>query len=249
MEPYEYQTLFEFESFFWWYKALHLTLLDTLKSLDISAKARILDAGCGTGQNLANIADHISPEAYGFDISKFAADFWNRRNLEKICVASVNEIPFASGSFDAVVSVDLLECEQVKEDSAFTELFRVLSPGGYMALVVPAYDWLMNQEHHKAVGATRRYTKKRLLRLMKKYPMRVVRMTHVFGSVLPAIAAYRCAGNLFNRNKTDQPRSDLKRINPILNSILFNLVNFERIILRKLDIPFGSSILTVARKL
>lgn len=248
MEPYEYQTLFEFESFYWWYKALHLILLDTLTSLGLSSGSRILDAGCGTGQNLANISDAITSGAFGFDVSKHAASFWNQRNLKKTCVASINEIPFASGSFQAVVSVDVVECEQVIEERAFREIWRVLVPGGYMILVVPAYDWLMDNEHHKAVGAVRRYSRNRLLPILSRNSMELVRITHLFGSVLPAVAGYRYAGNLLSRNKADQPRSDLKPLNPVFNRLLFQLVNMERMLLRKLDIPFGSSILAVARK-
>ncbi len=249
MEPYEYETLFQFESFYWWYKALHLILLDTLKSLGLSPTARVLDAGCGTGQNLANILDSITPDAYGFDISVYAAPFWKRRDLHKICLASIDEIPFASESFQAVVSVDVLECQEVNEQKALNEILRVLCPGGFMVLVVPAYDWLIDKEHHKAVGAVRRYSKNRLSEIFSKYPFRILRMTHLFGSVLPAVAGYRCTSNLFTRNRTDQPRSDLKPLNPILNGILFKLVNMERMLLRKLNIPFGSSIMTVARKL
>ena len=90
-----------------------------------------------------------------------------------------------------------------------------------MILVVPAYDWLIDKEHHKAVGAVRRYSRNRLLPILSRHPMELVRMTHLFGSVLPAVAGYRCAGNLLSRNKTDQPRSDLKPLNPILNRLLF----------------------------
>jgi ubiquinone/menaquinone biosynthesis C-methylase UbiE len=224
-------------------------LLDTLKSLGLSPAAKVLDAGCGTGQNLANILDAITSDAYGFDISEYAAAFWKRRNLEKTCLASIDEMPFASESFQAVVSVDVLECEEVDEERAFNEIWRVLSPGGYMVLVVPAYHWLIDKEHHKAVGAVRRYSKNRLLEILTKYPMQLIRITHLFGSVLPAVAGYRFTGNLLTRNRTDQPRSDLKPLNPILNDILFKLVNMERMLLRKLNVPFGSSIMTVARKL
>jgi SAM-dependent methyltransferase len=249
LEPYEYQTLFEFESFYWWYKALHSILLDTLTSLSLSSDSRILDAGCGTGQNLANIHDAVTSSVFGFDVSKHAAIFWNQRNLARNCVASINDIPFASGSFQAVVSVDVLECDQVDEGKALSEIARVLGVGGYMILVVPAYDWLIDKEHHKAVGAVRRYSRSRLLSIISRQPMELVRMTHLFGSVLPAIAGYRYVGNLLSRNKTGQPRSDLKPLNPILNRLLLNIVNVERTLMRKLDIPFGSSILAVARKI
>ena len=38
---------------------------------------------------------------------------------------------------------------------AYEEIVECSSPGGYMILVVPAYDWLMSKEHHRAVRAVR----------------------------------------------------------------------------------------------
>lgn len=248
MEPHEYDTLFNFETFYWWYRGLHLILLDTLESLELPAGAMVLDAGCGTGQNLAHINERITQAAYGFDLSTLAATYWSKRGISRACVASINEIPFASSSFDAVVSVDVLECEEVAEERAYEEVFRVLKPGGYMILVVPAYDWLMSEEHHRAVRAVRRYSRKRLSELLSKQPVHILRMTHLFGSVLPAVACYRYAEQFFSGASDGRPRSELRPLNPVLNALLFQVINLERHVLRKLDIPFGSSIMATARK-
>lgn len=248
MESHEYETLFNFETFYWWYRGLHLILLDTLESLKLPTGAMVLDAGCGTGQNLAHINERITRAAYGFDVSPFAAAYWPKRGIRSACVASINEIPFASSSFDAVVSVDVLECEAVREDKAYEEIWRVLKPGGYMILVVPAYDWLLSEEHHRAVGAVRRYSKKKLSELLAKQQVQVMRMTHLFGSVLPAVACYRYAERFSGRNSRDRPRSELRPLNPVLNTLLFQLINLERRVLRKRDIPCGSSIMATVRK-
>ncbi len=53
---------------------------------------------------------------------------------ERVCVSSINQIPFRERSFDAVVSVDVLECEAVDEMAAYSEMWRVLKPGGLIAL-------------------------------------------------------------------------------------------------------------------
>lgn len=248
MEAHEYQTLFEFEPSYWWYRGLHLILLDTVRSLGIGPDAAILDAGCGTGQNLQNLAQEITNQAYGFDFSTHAAAFWGKRCLEKACVASINEIPFAANTFEAVVSVDVLECEAVDEDEACTEMWRVLRPGGYMIVVVPAYDWMLNPEHHKAVGAVRRYSRQRLTALLERQPVDVLRVTHLFGSVFPAVAAYRLADRFLSREGDEEPRSDLKPLHPAINRLLFTVVNTERKLLRHMNVPFGSSIMAVARK-
>jgi SAM-dependent methyltransferase len=248
VESHEYETLFNFETFYWWYRGLHLILLDTLESLELPKGPMVLDAGCGTGQNLAHINERITQAAYGFDLSSFAANFWSKRGISRACVASINEIPFASNSFDAVVSVDVLECEAVVEEKAYGEICRVLKPGGYMILVVPAYDWLMSEEHHRAVRAVRRYSRKKLSELLSNQPMQILRMTHLFGSVLPAVACYRYAERFSTRASEDRPRSELRPLNPVLNAFLFQVINLERHLLRKLDIPFGSSIMATVRK-
>ncbi len=249
MESYEYRTLFEFESFYWWYRGLHAILLDTLHSLGLGIDSLVLDAGCGTGQNLANIASQVTPRAFGLDISDHACPFWLQRGLKQVCLASVNQIPFSNDSFDAVLSIDVLELEAVKEELAYAELWRVTKVGGYILIVVPAYEQLMSEEHHRAVRAVRRYTRRRVLNLVNKSPVQIVRLTHLFGVLLPAVAAYRLLLRYCAHKRDSPPRSELRRLPPILNSLLFRVVDLERRLLRKISLPFGSSILVVARKI
>jgi SAM-dependent methyltransferase len=240
--------MFEFESSYWWYRGLHLILLDLLGSLGVGAGAAVLDAGCGTGQNLVNIQGNVSAAAYGFDMASAAAPFWHKRGLERICRASINDIPFRDESFDAVLSADVLECEAVHEEKAYSEMWRVLKPGGHIILVVPAYQWLMTPEHHRAVGASRRYSRARLVSLMKTRAVELLRVTHLFASLLPAVAAYRLGIQALKRDSVGPPRSELKPLPSPVNELLFQIVNMERRILRGWDLPFGSSIVAVARK-
>jgi len=248
VEPHEYQTLYAFESSYWWYKGLHRILLDTLDKLELDAGAKVLDAGCGTGQNLANISDRISRNVYGFDMSRHAAPFWAKRGLPRVCLASINEIPFPAETFDAVMSIDVLECDAVGEDAAYGEMWRILKPGGYLILVVPAYDWLMTPEHHKAVHASRRYSRSKLTALLKTRPLEVIRMTHLFGSLLPAVAVYRLALRYVSRGSDGPPTSELRAMHPAVNNLLIGIVELERRYLRFRDMPFGSSIMAVARR-
>lgn len=248
MEPHEYQTLYEFETSYWWYRALHLIMLDTLRDLGMGPAALVLDAGCGTGQNMVNVGQNLGAQCYGFDVAGEAAPFWRKRGLRQVCRASINEIPYRSAAFDAVMSLDVLECDAVDEDNAVSELHRVLKPGGYLILVVPAYEWLLTEEHHKAVGACRRYNRRKLAALIGRMKLQPVRMTNLFGSLLPAIAAYRLALKYLSPRVEGPPRSELKPLPPAVNDLLFKITNLERNFLRRWDVPFGSSILAVARK-
>jgi len=248
VEAHEYQTLFEFESSYWWYRSLHAVLVETLLSLGLGSESSILDAGCGTGQNLANIGEQVTSRSCGFDLAREAAPFWAKRGLQRVCRASINDIPFADASFDAAVSVDVLECDAVNEDQAYSELWRVVKDRGYLILVVPAYDWLMTPEHHKAVRASRRYSRAKVAGLLKTKPVHIIRMTHVFGSLLPLVAGYRLGLRYFKGNADGPPKSELRPMHPLINNSLFAVMSLERQLLRVCDIPFGSSIMAVARK-
>lgn len=249
METHEYATLFEFESSYWWYRSLHSILINTLRDSGVDARSKVLDAGCGTGQSLVNVSEKIAPEGvYGFDAAVAAAPFWAKRNLRSVCLASINEIPFPSDTFDAAMSVDVFECDAVGEDRAYGELWRVVKPGGYIILVVPAYDWLMSPEHHKAVHASRRYSRTRLAALIQKRPIELVRMTHLFASLLPAVAVYRLFLKYLAPRPDGPPRSELRAMHPAANKFLSGVMSVERQLVRKCDLPFGSSIMAVARK-
>lgn len=247
MEPYEYDTLFECETSYWWYRGLRGILIETLERLRLGPSPRILDAGCGTGATLQAIRRRVTPLGFGFDLSAHAARYWPRRDLRQMCRGSVNAIPFRDAVFDAALCIDVLESDGVVEERAYRELWRVVRPGGFVLIVVPAYAWLFNESHHKAVHARRRYTRGRLLGLLKTAPARVLRVSYLFPTLLPALTAYRVLQRL-PMFAADSPRSDLRPLPSVLNELLFRVVDVERVLLSRIDFPFGSSILSVVQK-
>lgn len=247
MEAHEYATLFAFETDYWWYRTLHGVLLDTLDALRLPDGPRILDAGCGTGGLLLRLQHGLSPQACGFDYAAQAASFWPARGVRRGVLASINELPYADASFDAVVSVDVLESDGVDERKALSELLRVTRPGGCVLVTVPAFTWMMTEEHHRAVHASRRYTRASALALWEGLPAQIVRATYLFALIFPAVAAYRLALRL-RPPVQGPPRSELKPIAGPVNHLLTAYNALERRLLRQADMPVGSSILMVARK-
>jgi SAM-dependent methyltransferase len=247
MEAYEYATLYEYETFYWWYRGLHSILLEQLLALNLPPSARVLDAGCGSGQNLWNLQRRTPYEAFGFDFSAHASKYWKVRDVHRAALASINDIPFPEASFDAVMSVDVLESDAVDEAAACGELWRVTRAGGFVILVVPAYKWLLTEEHHRAVHASRRYTRRDAVGLLKRFPAEIVRCTHLFAILFPAIAAYRLA--LRQRPKgSAEPHSELQRFPAPVNALFTQMMELERRVVRHIDLPVGSSILLIARK-
>ena len=248
MEPSEYRTMYDSEESYWWYRGLRAALFAVLEDAGIGEDARVLDAGCGTGKTLEMLRRRVTPSSFGFDRSAHAASFWPLRNLDGVFQGSVTRIPVADASCDAVLCVDVLETVRDEDEAqACRELWRVAKPGGTIVVVVPAYRWLMNQAHHRAVHAVRRYTKARILALMQRLPVRVMRMTHLFPTALPGIAAYRWVQQAWPSWR-ETPRSDARPLPGVVNETLAGVCALEARLLRQTDFLFGSSLMAVVKK-
>jgi SAM-dependent methyltransferase len=191
----------------------------------------------------------LASQSFGFDFSPEASKFWITRGLKRSVVASINDIPYPSDTFDVSMSVDVLESEGVDECRAVAELWRVTRPGGLILLLAPAYRWLLAEEHQRAVHAPRRYTRKELINLLSQQPVEIMRSTHLFAALFPLIAVYRLGQRVLSRHNNSRPHSDLRRLPTLVNTVFTRVMDVERQIVRKIDLPLGNSILVLGRKL
>ena len=97
---------------------------------------RVLDIGCGTGEFLAwllSLAPDWSVE--GIDISETACELAREEGL-RCSVGTLFDQDFADGSFDLVTMWNVLE-HLHDPRAVLSEVARILTPGGHLALVVP----------------------------------------------------------------------------------------------------------------
>jgi len=92
---------------------------------------RILDAGCGDGAMLDEIRRRLPrAEPVGLDVEA--------NDAAGIVGGDILHLPFESGAFDSVLSMDVLEHLPVESlGAALQEIRRVLKPGGYLCATVP----------------------------------------------------------------------------------------------------------------
>jgi len=239
----EYRRMFEAEERQWWYagmRSIALGLLD--KALTGNAnERRLLDAGCGTGNNLLHLG--ARGRAYGVDLAEEAIRFCRTRGVKAVR-GSVLQLPFASGAFDAVTSFDVIYHMWVKDDrAAVAEMARVLKPGGLLLVRVPAFKALWGA-HDEAVHSRHRYTRGELGALLRSQGFELVRATYCNFFLFPLLIARRTLDR-----KTGRHGSDVQFLPAPLERAFRGLLEVEARLVRFVSLPFGTSALVLGRKL
>jgi ubiquinone/menaquinone biosynthesis C-methylase UbiE len=103
--------------------------LETSIVLPYVENARVLEAGCGTGMILKEVAPRAR-QAVGIDISAGMLATARARGLD-VVHASVTHVPFPDGHFDVAYSFKVLaHVERI--GAAMAELARVVRAGGHV---------------------------------------------------------------------------------------------------------------------
>jgi SAM-dependent methyltransferase len=208
---------------------------------------RILDCGCGTGSNLAMLEPY--GQAFGFDLTWRGLEFARDHGRHRIAQASISAIPFATGTFDMVTSFDVFQClpGQVETEAA-REMARILKPGGTAVFNFAALD-VLRGSHSVLAEEVRRYTPRQVRRLLEGAGLRVERLTFAYASLFPLMLAAR-VGHRWTRDagEAESGEWEIRVPSAPVNGLLSAVVGAEAVALRAINMPFGSSLMCLARK-
>lgn len=239
MQSYLYQDLYTLEEIHWWHRAKRELISSVLKR-NFNKERKILDVGCGTGKNLETFSRFGT--AWGIDISQEAINFCKKRGLNNVLLGNITKIPFPKHHFDYVTALDVLE--HVDDTKALTEIYRVLRPEGIVIITVPAFPKLWSR-WDDVLFHKRRYTKFTLKKVLRKNGFIVSQISYTYSFLyLPALVI-RWVKSIIYR---DHYPSDFRLSNPLINSLLSFACLIERLLILHINIPFGTSIIAVARK-
>ena len=249
MRPHEHERMHEVETRHFWFRGTRRVIVAALEralGTGRAAQPRVLDLGCGTGFTLTQLPAGM--RVVGLDASPTAVAFARRRAPGAAVVrGSAYELPFADGSFDAVLALDVLE--HLEDDGrASRELLRVLKAGGVGVFTVPAFEALWSA-HDEALDHQRRYRLEEFEGVLRHAGFEISHGTYYNFFLFPAVVLTRWADKLrATRGASGTDRADLDVPSAGVNAALTAILGAERWIAPRIRLPFGVSCLVIAKR-
>ena len=136
-------------------------------------KGRVLEAGCGLGRYLV----YLSQRGYsieGIEISQETVEMVKNLNPNlQIKQGDISKISYLDESFDGVICLGVIEHFVNGPEEPLKEIWRVLKPGSYAVITVPALNYIRRlkrisgyhslKENLKRVNFIRKIFKKEVL--------------------------------------------------------------------------------------
>jgi SAM-dependent methyltransferase len=236
MKTNEFAKMRALQNTHWWFASRRYLLRLLIQKLSLR-EALILDAGCGTG------FAHDELQKAGTVVSLDSSlEAFSEHCILK-CVSRIEETPFRDNTFDLIVALDLLE--HLEDDhKALVEIRRICKTGGYVFLVVPAYQWAWSC-HDDFLGHRRRYSAKELVEVVQRAGLAVCKSTYFVSALLLPALVYRL---VYRRICKTAQKSDLFPIPTPLNSLFRFCTNVEAKLALSVGLPFGLSVCVLAQK-
>jgi methionine biosynthesis protein MetW len=236
----------------WWFASRTRALLGMMDRVLPGGDLQVLDIGCGAG----NMIHHLSRygQVKGLEMDPRPVAVAHERGYDVDQGDATQGLAYDDASFDVVTALDVIEHNE-DDDAILGEMHRVVKPGGHVVITVPAFMWLWS--HNDDINAhVRRYTAGELRAKMEAVGFRIQRMTYNNFFVFPMAAAML----ILRRGRDSQPelashhlsedeyQVEMEPTSPPVNTILTGVGWAEAQLLRRVNLPVGTSIIAIAEK-
>lgn len=239
MSEAEIEAMHAAEQKHWWFQSKQ-KLVRRLLDADLPPGTRLLDAGCGTGLNLQNLAG--VGECAGCDAMFPALRFSRKNGARWLAQCDLSRLSFRDGSFDVITALDVVE-HVPEPERVIAEIKRVLKDRGRFIVTVPAFKFLWSP-HDEALSHYRRYHRRELRQLLEDGGLQVERLGYHYCLAFLIAAPVRVLKRMFRRKAN--PQSDTAAPVPDwINAVMTGWQAVELYLSRYIPLPFGTTLYAV----
>jgi len=238
----------------WWFASRTRAILGLLDRYVGAAPAtgrRILDVGCGAGNMMHHLAQYGT--VVGIDPNPKPLLVARQRgyNVEE---GAADNIPFGNDSFGLVALLDTIE-HVANESGTLHEVYRVLQPGGFLIVTVPAFMFLWSRNdvinYHQ-----RRYTLGELKTKLAHHGFKPLHTSYNNFFIFPVAAGLILARRgtaaepqmLSPHFDDDAYQVEMEPARPLVNTVLTQVGRVEATLVCYVALPFGTSVICLAQK-
>jgi SAM-dependent methyltransferase len=179
-------------------------------------RGRVLENGCGVGMYVQKLTPHAGTVIgleYDFERATEA-----HAHSPNILNAAGEGLPFSAGSFDLILSHEVIEHVQ-NDRTSVAEMVRALETGGRIVLFcphrgypfethgiywrakyrfgnIPLVNWLPHKWRDKLAPHVRVYSRRDIELLFADLPVRIIEQTVIFGAYDNIIAKFGSSGRV-----------------------------------------------------
>lgn len=242
MEHTEYYAQSAAQGQYWWFVSRTNIIRRVLRRvIGVGDKRSILDIGCGTGSNASMLREF--GQVTGVDPAPEAALF-SRSFYDVFVAGDISKIE-KNRRFDIVTLFDILE-HVAHDTSLLMAVAAHLRPEGRLVITVPAFPFLWSA-HDVHVHHLRRYTRRALLRKLEAAGYHIEYMGFMFMILFPIVICIRMFMRFWQQATGRRPAPHNYNIHVGLNALLTVLIALEAKLIPQWSLPFGSSLICVAR--
>jgi SAM-dependent methyltransferase len=240
MDPKAYLEMAETEERHWWFVGRRAVLRKLIGSLRLPPDANILEVGSGTGGNLEMLCEFGKVKAMELDAT--AREIAIRKTQGRIDVRPgrcPDDIAFPEQRFNLICMFDVLE--HVDEDVATLAALRSsLASGGRLLVTVPAFSWLWST-HDEFLHHKRRYTARDLETKCVAAGLKLERVSYFNMLLFPLGVLARLKDRLVGSTVASGVGLPATPVNFLLRQIF----STESMLLKRMNLPFGMSLLAI----
>lgn len=244
MDPSAYALHAQVEEHHWWFRARRRVVSRVLSQLGLPTPARVLEFGAGTGGNAAMLS-HFGAVC-AIEPDEAARSFASQKAPFAEHLASLSALGHER-RFDVALLLDV--AEHLEDPVAQLRCITAhLEPGAPLVLTVPAHP-LLYGAHDAYLHHERRYTASLLREQLREAALSVEALSPLNAvSLLPAAVARAIeAGRALLGHGQDHAPRGMELPPTLLNRALEECFALERHVLPWTRVPFGLSLLAVAR--